>query len=714
MNTKLPGTISDTTPDTTDGTSLTLHHIALLPSDGALRIDDLLRAHGVTPPLTPGNVGLCLSGGGSRALCAGMGQMRGLQALSRNGRSLLSQIKAISTVSGGSWVGQTWSYLANPAIPDSAYLGPYLPPATITATDLAALPAGNLGNVCNNIRFSSPGVLVEAILLMKVHGVSPHLVWQVALGQQLLAPYGLYQSNAFNAMPASWFSFNAASQAAIVAKNPALPATCYFPADNANPGRGPRPFPICNMSMIVSVNGEQFAAPLQSTPYFTGVLGTPGLHGVPALDSNQQVVGGGAISSFAFNSRLHSSLPPGHGTVATATQARSWTVMDMVGTSSAAIGAALWTVAEHFRENPGPLRSALENLYRHHPEHFDLLSKAPATSATASTTPAITGNHSSLLQRAEDVIHHVAEVVESAVKQVVGKVLHDVVHATESALSEAEQLIIEPVWHEIEKFLADLPNPAHLIPQYQYWSPQHGQTIGANAKANDYADGGLLENTGLGGMLAYEDIDALIVFINSETAMVACECGIFDGTANNSWLPGTNVKVDSQVPPLFGYTYDDKKKGYVPLTLNNAGGNPMVNSQLFPAAAFADLLRLWWQAANTGGSNHAPATCLLTLQTVDNPWFGVKAGRQVKVLWSYLNPVQSWYEQLSAAVQPKVKNTYPEWAKVFESKNMPAFPNYSTVFQTELSPSQVVLMSNLTAWCVADDANSAAYLSLFE
>ena len=31
-----------------------------------------------TPPVTPGNVGVCLSGGGSRALTAGMGQLQAL------------------------------------------------------------------------------------------------------------------------------------------------------------------------------------------------------------------------------------------------------------------------------------------------------------------------------------------------------------------------------------------------------------------------------------------------------------------------------------------------------------------------------------------------------------------------------------------------------------------------------------------------------------
>jgi len=62
---------------------------------------------------TPGNVGICLSGGGSRALSAGMGQLRALRHLkTEDGLSLLAQTKAISTVSGGSWIGVRFESMA--------------------------------------------------------------------------------------------------------------------------------------------------------------------------------------------------------------------------------------------------------------------------------------------------------------------------------------------------------------------------------------------------------------------------------------------------------------------------------------------------------------------------------------------------------------------------------------------------------------------------
>ena len=45
-------------------------------------------------------IGLCLSGGGSRAAAASMGALRGLRCL-----GLLDEISVLSTVSGGGWAG---------------------------------------------------------------------------------------------------------------------------------------------------------------------------------------------------------------------------------------------------------------------------------------------------------------------------------------------------------------------------------------------------------------------------------------------------------------------------------------------------------------------------------------------------------------------------------------------------------------------------------
>jgi len=55
---------------------------------------------------TPGNVGVALSGGGSRAATAAMGQLRALHEL-----GLLDRVRAISGVSGGGWLAAAWTFL---------------------------------------------------------------------------------------------------------------------------------------------------------------------------------------------------------------------------------------------------------------------------------------------------------------------------------------------------------------------------------------------------------------------------------------------------------------------------------------------------------------------------------------------------------------------------------------------------------------------------
>ena len=149
----------------------------------------------VSLPDTPGNVGVCLSGGGSRALSAGMGQLRALSYLQLGGKSLLSQTKALSTVSGGSWLGVTFAYLTadtsddnylNQYVPDPGRLVPTRTAGHTTPEILDELPPGNIGHAINTRLFSVPGLAVEAYLLYKYCHTPPNLLWQTLIGLHLL------------------------------------------------------------------------------------------------------------------------------------------------------------------------------------------------------------------------------------------------------------------------------------------------------------------------------------------------------------------------------------------------------------------------------------------------------------------------------------------------------------------------------------------------
>jgi hypothetical protein len=74
---------------------------------------------------------------------------------------------------------------------------------------------------------------------------------------------------------------------------------------------------------------------------------------------------------------------------------------------------------------------------------------------------------------------------------------------------------------------------------------------------------------------------------------------------------------------------------------------------------------------------------------VDNPWFGVKGGKKVRVLWVYNGNFKKWYEQLTPGAQNVVSD-------------IDNFPYYDTVTQTQLSKEQVNALASLTSWNVVE------------
>jgi hypothetical protein len=97
--------------------------------------------------------GVALSGGGSRALTAGMGHPRALNQLTLNGRPQQTQVKALSTLSGGAWRGGPFIYLPPGSPSDAEYLGPWIEDQSTLTAMLSHLPAGNAG-----VPISSPAV----------------------------------------------------------------------------------------------------------------------------------------------------------------------------------------------------------------------------------------------------------------------------------------------------------------------------------------------------------------------------------------------------------------------------------------------------------------------------------------------------------------------------------------------------------------------------
>jgi hypothetical protein len=276
-----------------------------------------------------------------------MGQLNGLAAVRlASDASLLSRVKALSTVSGGSWVGVPFVYLP-PSISDTTYLGgPYLDPHQLTPAGLGTLPHDSIGAQITH-DFTIEDLLCQALLL-HWQGVPTDMLWQTVIGLHLLTPYGLFPVADAAATPDSFFTYDEATLATIRRANLSLQQVT---ASLVSPR--PRPYLVCNTAMFVSSGGQSLLAPVQATSFMTGIVSVP----PNAADASGVQVGGGGVESFAFNSGLVGF--DASTSVATVQQQRPWALVDIVGISSAAFAAGLAQLASAYARSPNLLASTL-------------------------------------------------------------------------------------------------------------------------------------------------------------------------------------------------------------------------------------------------------------------------------------------------------------------------------------------------------------------
>ncbi|MFL6244700.1 MAG: hypothetical protein ACJ74H_01650 [Thermoanaerobaculia bacterium] len=282
------------------------------------------QAAGVQP-----NVGICFPGGGTRAMCATMGQLRGLLSF-----DFLKHVDYISCVSGGSWASAAFTYYQAGANSDAEFLGPITQPQDITLNGLSTVPTSSMG-------WGATQDLGDAIDAAHDAGVPEDLLWAAAVGQVFFARYGLYDPK-----NPSYFSLDAESVAAIKAENPSLAGANFHVV--RQPSGYKLPYLLINGTM---------AGPSATTPYdpdpVVMVTYSPLYSGIPFQQmmvypmarmrhlrgTVSALVGGGFIETFAWGSDAPAA-PAANGRVTVGMPASVFSLVDASGTSSSAFAAA--------------------------------------------------------------------------------------------------------------------------------------------------------------------------------------------------------------------------------------------------------------------------------------------------------------------------------------------------------------------------------------
>jgi hypothetical protein len=263
-------------------------------------------------------VGVCFSGGGSRALSAAMGQMRGLRAL-----GVLDDVFFISSVSGGTWASALYAYLPA-SFSEDDFLGPVAAPQDLSISTIGDQPPNNLGGIPPTLGLDS---ILSTLLSLIDQGCAADSLWQGLVGTYILQPFGLWNQNFNGVYPDKYYSLSQGFlklPGGILQRNPSLKGSQFYGMERQ------RPFLVMNSSVVSnsSVEDSQLL-PYESTQLNLGVRNL-----FPSIGANGQDVGGGLMEAFAMGSAWQQDL--GGGRAKTTVPARPFSLCDIVGISSAA------------------------------------------------------------------------------------------------------------------------------------------------------------------------------------------------------------------------------------------------------------------------------------------------------------------------------------------------------------------------------------------
>ena len=240
--------------------------------------------------------GICMSGGGTRAMVCAVGQLKGLVKL-----GLIGDVGYISCVSGGSWASVPFTYYTEGAMNDDELLGTIIPPADLTLEGMKLLEPGFLAGAANAPLMGN--------MLRDLETSPADELWIRGVGKSYMEHYGLYANGS-----GKYFSYDWATVRDICGRNPSLKPS-DFVVVRSGKGDVHRPYLVVNSSVSGRFNNAPFENPEPLSIFNYTPLGIGAAVSLSPVFRSQSGevhtgnIGGGFIEPFAFGAYAPASDP---------------------------------------------------------------------------------------------------------------------------------------------------------------------------------------------------------------------------------------------------------------------------------------------------------------------------------------------------------------------------------------------------------------------
>lgn len=598
------------------------------------------------------NMGVCFSGGGTRALVMGMGQMRFLNQFK-------DKIGYFSSVSGGSWASSIYAYsnvgqnatLLGEVLEPSDYdkqLGAIKAPTMCVGAQKGWFPFWTIFNFVRsapyffkqfenelqmfpNLRDKIKAIADKLDELDLKSGIdlklAPDRFWIDTIGLNFFMNNGMYDATLAKSQ---YFSLDKSSRDSILNAEGSFnkvvsPSLFHL----VNKEEGYPPYLIMNSLMLRPGNAISFKhIGYEYTPLYQGAVANK-----KRIFPNQ-FIGGGNTAMHTYGANASSVVKEGKILVMRQSSQAAASLAVTSGTSSSAFAGFTSTIG------------TLNDLYSILKEAWDFTQQNNVQNLQSTQFAALFAENPQL-------------------------------QAGSSELIRLGQELMKPAFGFLKGIIGGVDA---LTPKANYFSPRVSNTVSKTMNWS-FGDAGLSDNFGLMALLRRK-VENIVIFINTgekpNLTLIKQK--------NGSSYP---TKIDNAVAAFFNRQPSKSELGKL---IDGIQGMDLEGMQVFESTAFDALIEQWQRAIqNTAAPgetpNDKPMIAQTKLDVIANEAWSVPGGWKTNILWIYNSMPETWSNQLSDRVKP-----------ITEKEAFPYLGTFSSTLKG-LEVDQINLLSNLSYWC---------------